>query len=490
MQLPPRMTGSRESTDPDHTPDYSPPFPAADCDWPEEPLEGPHCPPQHDLVNCWPASPANSTLTRPCSDFLPDVLFPPDVFGYRYCQANGTWEHGNWTNYTACMDYIDRLSAHTTEPTPLLSPHHVELFKTLTSIIFIASIVSLVFLIISLVIFSVFSSLQCARISIHKHLVLSFIFRFIIHIITFEPYISERHSSYRDVQWLCRMLTSLDHYMVAANFAWMLVEGLFLHNRLAISVFSSDAPFALFYVIGWGVPGVLTVTWSTLMHFHNQETCWSFYTQSPLIFIVYAPIMVALVVNLGFLINIIRILVTKLRANNSLETARMRKTIKATMVLLPLLGMTNLLFFMKPHDDGPGLVAYRVINAVLPPCQGIFVSLLYCFMNGEVQSAIKKKWQRFRLSRSMNSSSGRARRRSSRTSSVFLSQTDVVFMASFRNKVFSKRHQSRDYSKPSELMTPKNAACTCLQENHDCPGCTTTSSSSCPPSSSKVQQYG
>ena len=39
------------------------------------------------------------------------------------------------------------------------------------------------------------------------------------------------------------------------------------------------------------------------------------------------------------------------------------------MVLLPLLGMTNLLFFMRPQDDGPGMVAYRVTNAILPPCQ-------------------------------------------------------------------------------------------------------------------------
>ncbi|XP_070212025.1 corticotropin-releasing factor receptor 1-like [Littorina saxatilis] len=391
-----------------------------DCDWPAEHLIGLYCPPQHDLVNCWPATPANTTITRPCPALLPNIQHPPGVFGSRYCQPNGTWEHGNWTNYTVCMDFIDQISSHTTEAPQL---DHVELYRTLTNIIFIASIISLVFLVISLIIFSVFSSLQCHRISIHKHLVLSFIFRFIIHIITFEPYISERERSYRDVQWLCRMLKSLDNYMVASNFAWMFVEGLFLHNRLAISVFSSEAPFILFYLIGWGIPGVLTVTWSTLMHFYNTHSCWSFSTGSPLIFIVYAPIMVALIVNLGFLINIIRILVTKLRANNSLETARMRKTIKATVVLLPLLGMTNLLFFMKPHDDGPGMVAYRVINAVLPPCQGIFVSLLYCFMNGEVQSVIKKKWQRFRLSRSMNN---RARRRSSRTSSFFLSQSETV----------------------------------------------------------------
>ena len=63
-------------------------------------------------------------------------------------------------------------------------------------------------------------------------------------------------------QWLCRMLKSLDNYMVDANFAWMFVEGLFLHNRLAVSVFSSEAPFVLFYLIGWG---------KTLLFFKNSH---------------------------------------------------------------------------------------------------------------------------------------------------------------------------------------------------------------------------
>ncbi|XP_025096175.1 corticotropin-releasing factor receptor 1-like [Pomacea canaliculata] len=433
-------------------------------------IEGPHCPSQQDdLFNCWPATPVNTTVYKPCP-FLPDVQ-DPEVHGFRRCLANGSWEHGNWSNYTVCLQYLDHMDAHTTESPQTFPQNNVQLFRTLTDIIFIASIISLVFLLVSLVIFSVFRSLQCHRISIHKHLVMSFIFRFIIHIITFEPFVTNRQTSYRDVEWLCRTLKALDNYMVAANFAWMFVEGLFLHNRLAVSVFSSEAPFALFYAIGWGIPGVLTVLWSTLMHFHNMDSCWSFSTESPLIFIVYAPIMVALVINLGFLVNIIRILVTKLRANNSLETARMRKTIKATVVLLPLLGMTNLLFFLKPHGENLGMVAYRVTNAVLPPCQGIFVSLLYCFMNGEVQGVIKKKWQRFRLSRSLTNS--RSRRRSSRTSSVFLSQSEVLFMVSFRNKVFNKRHQSRDYSHPIN-----NQRCTCLRETNECIDC------------SKVQQYG
>ena len=52
--------------------------------------------------------------------------------------------------------------------------------------------------------------------------------------------------------WLCKVFTVLRKYTIMANFSWMFVEGLFLHNRLAVSVFSTEAPFVLFYVIGWG----------------------------------------------------------------------------------------------------------------------------------------------------------------------------------------------------------------------------------------------
>lgn len=98
-------------------------------------------------------------------------------------------------------------------------------------------------------------------------------------------------------------------------------------------------------------------------------------------------------------------------------------------------------------------------------------SASFLFFAKQVQGVIKKKWQRFRLSRSLTNS--RSRRRSSRTSSVFLSQSEVLFMVSFRNKVFNKRHQSRDYSHPIN-----NQRCTCLRETNECIDC------------SKVQQYG
>lgn len=124
-------------------------------------------------------------------------------------------------------------------------------------------------------------------------------------------------------------------------------------------------------------------------------------------------------INAFFLVNIIRVLVTKLRAHNTLEMDQARKAVKATAVLFPLLGLTNALSIMKAPGQSAEAV-YRITYAILQSSQGAFVAVIYCFLNSEVRAAIKKKWYRHRL-RSLGSS---RTPRSSRTSSVLLS-TDV-----------------------------------------------------------------
>ncbi|XP_042877940.1 calcitonin receptor-like [Penaeus japonicus] len=74
-----------------------------------------------------------------------------------------------------------------------------------------------------------------------------------------------------------------------------------------------------------------------------------------------------------------------------------QKAIKATVVLFPLLGTTNLLFAVNPGDKGEG--AYMVTNALLQSSQGVFVSVLYCFLNTEVRKVVQKRWRQYRLRR-------------------------------------------------------------------------------------------
>lgn len=41
-------------------------------------------------------------------------------------------------------------------------------------------------------------------------------------------------------------------YCVAANYYWLLVEGVYLYTLLAFSVFSEQRIFKLYLTIGWG----------------------------------------------------------------------------------------------------------------------------------------------------------------------------------------------------------------------------------------------
>ncbi|CAL1527743.1 unnamed protein product, partial [Lymnaea stagnalis] len=85
--------------------------------------------------------------------------------------------------------------------------------------------------------------------------------------------------------------------------------------------------------------------------------------------IIFIPIFLALIINCAFLVNIIRVLVVKLRCNNRMESRRIRKAIKATIILLPLLGVANLLFFAHPEGNTTLMSIVTVVNAILPACQ-------------------------------------------------------------------------------------------------------------------------
>ncbi|XP_035826613.1 PDF receptor-like [Aplysia californica] len=344
-------------------------------------LEGVHCPAVNDTVLCWPPAAPNSTVSLPC----PFGLMGSGLVAYRTCDPDGTWRD-NYTDYHLCFNVtLPRNVPNDVVDEEQQQEDFSELYVVLKDIYFVTSIVSLVFLLVTLFIFCYFRSLQCSRISIHKHLVFSFIVRFVLILLQVYPYVINSYIWYRELDWLCKTMITLQKYAQMSNFAWMLVEGIYLHNRLAVSVFTSSAPFKLFYFIGWGLPLLITSVWAGLMQeFHHKE-CWEKYANNPLIFIVFIPILLALVINSAFLVNIIRVLVVKLRTNNTVESRRIRKAIKATVVLLPLLGVANLLFLSQPSQSGTVMAFYRVVNTVLPSCQGIFVSVLYCFMNSEVR---------------------------------------------------------------------------------------------------------
>lgn len=390
---------------------------------PDDPEIGVYCPPIVDAgMVCWPYSLANQTLNISCAEIVaPDLkskgvnlteeLVPPDAVAFRECGPDGNWIHGNWSNYSMCLDIIDaleKMNGYTLNRT------------TLAYIAFGGSLVSFVFLAIALYIFVHYRSLHCSRLSVHKNLIVALMLTNISMLIIAEPSVTQRqHFVYRDVNWLCKLLIFLQVNGRLSSIMWTWNEGFYLHNRITISVFDSKAPFKLLHMMGWGVPLVLSIIWAVL----TEQTltvgkCWNGYAETKWVFVIVAPMIAALAVNMLFLVNIIRILLTRLQNSHTMETEIIRKAFKAAAVLFPLLGITNLIFFVRPPEKGAIFQAYLIINSLLQSLQGILVAILYCFLNTEVRSALKKQYERTRISR--HAQSGRTSRWSRKDTSVML----------------------------------------------------------------------
>lgn len=67
----------------------------------------------------------------------------------------------------------------------------------------------------------------------------------------------------------------------------------------------------------------------------------------------------------------LQVLITKLRSANTLETEQYRKATKALLVLIPLLGITNLLVLCGPSDDSWFAHAFDYTRALMLSTQVI-----------------------------------------------------------------------------------------------------------------------
>lgn len=61
-----------------------------------------------------------------------------------------------------------------------------------------------------------------------------------------------------------------------------------------------------------------------------------------------------------------------------------RKAIKAALFLLPLLGITNVLVMIEGPTEPVKFALWSYTSHFLVSFQGFIISLLYCFLNGEV----------------------------------------------------------------------------------------------------------
>ncbi|XP_041835260.1 calcitonin gene-related peptide type 1 receptor [Melanotaenia boesemani] len=323
---------------------------------------------------CWDETEAG-VKEQSCPGYFKD--FDTQAMASKVCTETGEWglnpeSNKTWTNFTNCRANIT---------------HHGTAAMTHFYLIMIGHGLSLVSLLISLGIFFYFKSLSCQRITLHKNLFFSFVLNSVITVAWFSVNKEDSGS--------CKLLAFIQIYIMSCNYFWMLCEGIYLHTLIVVAVFAEKQHLMWYYLLGWGFPLVPAVIYSIARHCYYNDKCWVSSATS-LLYIIHAPICAALVVNFFFLLNIVRVLITKLRVTHQAESSLYMRAVRATLILIPLLGIQYVLLAYKPHDHWITEIYLYIMN-ILMHYQGLLVSTIFCFFNGEVQTVLRRHWNLQRM---------------------------------------------------------------------------------------------
>ncbi|KAG1941256.1 secretin receptor [Pimephales promelas] len=261
--------------------------------------------------------------------------------------------------------------------------------------------ISLVSLSIALTVLCVFRKLHCNRNFIHMQLFLSFILRAIfIFIRDAALHYSQEYYHCNSHPPGCKVALFLSNYCILANYSWLLVEGHYLHSLINLSLRSQKKRLHWYILLGWGIPMLIIISWSLAKYLHQDEGCWETRDHGWIWWILRVPVIIFITVNMLFFLSIIRTLVAKLKAPDmhGNEINHHRKLAKSTFLLVSLFGLQYVLFAFFP--DRVSVLTFKIWNFIelaLASTQGFIVALLYCFLNGEVQYEVHRRWRRWRL---------------------------------------------------------------------------------------------
>ncbi|NXW21811.1 GLR protein, partial [Circaetus pectoralis] len=203
----------------------------------------------------------------------------------------------------------------------------------------------------------------------------------------------------------CRAAQVLMQYCILANHYWFLVEAIYLYKLLIGAVFSEKNYYRLYLYLGWGTPVVFVVPWMAAKYLKENVdprgcVLWPGWAVRGAGAGLCVPCAVSPPqINLLIFMRILKVILAKLRANQKGYADYKLRLAKATLTLIPLFGIHEVVFIFATDEQTTGILRYVKVffTLFLNSFQGFLVAVLYCFANKEVKSEMKKKWQLWKL---------------------------------------------------------------------------------------------
>ncbi|KAH0949842.1 hypothetical protein HN011_001215 [Eciton burchellii] len=385
------------------------------------------CPPFFDGLLCWPRIDASTMATQPCppssiTDYTGAKSNDANSLASKICSTNGEWFRNAdgiiWSNYSLCSlnhryiidDGTEKLTwypqyAKALEESPLLN----RLLSAIKIISQLGYTTSFLTLIIAMVIFYFLRKLRNPRNRLHMHLFASFIMRAFMVLLKDWVFIegiglawdvafaeTDAFITERNVKnpWACKIITGLWQYFTVANYSWILMEGLYLHNLVFFALCSDT--IATYILLGWGLPFLVVLPWISIRATMEDTLCWTMHENPTLLLVVRVPIMLSIVINSLLFFNVVRVLYTKLKMSMYLQRRKMKykRWTKSSLILVLLFGIHYSLFLPLSYCHNHKIeLIWLFCDQMFASFQGTFVALLYCLLNSEVRTEIKRAWK-------------------------------------------------------------------------------------------------
>ncbi|XP_065297125.1 latrophilin Cirl-like isoform X5 [Dermacentor albipictus] len=305
-------------------------------------------------------------------------------FSKRDWSERGCWVEASNETHTVCA------CDHLTNFAVLMDVRSVQLTHSnevaLQVITYAGCFVSIVCLILTIITFQFFRSLESERMVIHKNLCVCLL----VAEVVFVAGISQTAQ-----RILCGVVAGLLHYFFLAAFLWMFLEGFQLYVML-IEVFDSEkSRLGWYYAFAYGMPAVVVAVAAAIdpASYGTPQHCW-LRADNYFILSFIGPVVAILLANLVFLGIAVYMmcrhssLASSVKNKEQSNMANLSVWIRSAAVLVVLLGLTWGFGLLYLNAES---VVMAYLFTFLNSLQGLFIFVFHCLRNDKLPCAQVRK---------------------------------------------------------------------------------------------------